>query len=96
MACFLLESDRTFCAIFRRQAQICQETAGRLLFEDGVVVITNEMSASVQELQNAVADHADRDWRFSSLRCLSAMPSFAHQSRSLIIIQLARNPLDNR
>src|SRR5580658_6256352 len=45
MACFLLESDRTFCAIFRRQAQICQETAGRLLIEDGVVVITNEMSA---------------------------------------------------
>jgi len=32
--------------IFRRQVQkICQETAGRLLIEDGVVVITNENSA---------------------------------------------------
>jgi hypothetical protein len=34
-------------AIFRRQDQkICQETAGRLSIEDGVVVITNEKSAS--------------------------------------------------
>ena len=32
--------------IFRRQVQkVCQETAGRLLIEDGVVVITNENSA---------------------------------------------------
>jgi hypothetical protein len=49
MAWFLLESNRRFCAIFRRQVQkICQETAGSLLIEDGVVVITNEKSASVQ------------------------------------------------
>ena len=32
--------------IFRRQVQkVCQETAGRLLIEDGVVVTTNEKSA---------------------------------------------------
>jgi len=38
--------QQEICAIFRRQAQkICQETAGRLLIEDGVVVvITNEKS----------------------------------------------------
>jgi len=49
MSCFLLESNRKFCAIFRRQVQkSCQETAGRLFIEDGVVVITNEKSACVQ------------------------------------------------
>ena len=43
MARFLLESNRKFCAIFRRQVQkSCQETAGKLFIEDGVVVITNE------------------------------------------------------
>jgi hypothetical protein len=32
-----LESNRKFCAIFRRQVQkSCQETAGRLSIEDGV------------------------------------------------------------
>ena len=42
--------QQDICAIFRRQVQkICQETAGRLLIEDGVVVvITNEKLASVQ------------------------------------------------
>ena len=50
MAWFLLESNRRFCAIFRRQVQkSCQETAGRLFIEGGVVVITNEKSASAQE-----------------------------------------------
>jgi RNase P protein component len=50
MAWFLLESNRKFCAIFRRQVQkSCQETAGRLLIEGDVVVITNEKSASVPE-----------------------------------------------
>ena len=44
MARFLLESNRKFCAIFRRQVQKnCQETAGRLFIEDGVAVISNEM-----------------------------------------------------
>jgi hypothetical protein len=43
MAWFLLGSNTKFCAIFRRQAQkSCQETAGRLFIEGGVVVITNE------------------------------------------------------
>jgi len=43
MARFLLESNRRFCAIVRRQVQkSCQETAGRLFIEGGVVVITNE------------------------------------------------------
>jgi hypothetical protein len=43
---FLLESNGEFCAIFQRQVQkICQETAGRLLIEDGVVVISNEKPA---------------------------------------------------
>ena len=38
--------QQEICAIFRRQVQkICQETAGRLLIEDGVVVTTNEKSA---------------------------------------------------
>jgi len=38
--------QQEICAMFRRQVQkICQETAGRLLIEDGVVVITNENSA---------------------------------------------------
>ena len=47
MARFLLESNREFCAIFRRQVQkSCQETAGRLLIEDGVVVIYDGKSAS--------------------------------------------------
>src|SRR5271169_903884 len=46
MAWFILESNRKFCAIFRRQVQkICQETAGRLFIEDGVVVTSNEKSA---------------------------------------------------
>jgi hypothetical protein len=46
MPWFLLESNRRFCAIFRRQAQTsCQETAGRLFIEGGVVLITNEESA---------------------------------------------------
>ena len=49
MARFLWESNRKICAIFRRQVQKnCQETAGRLLIEDGVVVITNQKSACVQ------------------------------------------------
>jgi hypothetical protein len=52
MAWFLLGSNRRFCAIFRRQVQkICQETAGRLLIEDGVeVVITNEKSRPVSRI----------------------------------------------
>jgi hypothetical protein len=42
------KQQEIFCAIFRRQVQkSCQETAGRLFIEGGVVVITNEMSASV-------------------------------------------------
>jgi len=46
MAWFLLESNRKFCAIFRRQVQKnSQETAGRLFIEGGVVVITNGKSA---------------------------------------------------
>ena len=50
MSWFLLESNRRFCAIFRRQVQkSCRETAGRLFIEDGVVVITNEKSASVHK-----------------------------------------------
>jgi hypothetical protein len=49
MARFLLESNRRFCAIVRHQVQkSCQETAGRLFIEGGVVVITNEKSACVQ------------------------------------------------
>jgi hypothetical protein len=49
MARFLLESNKKFCAIFRRQVQKnTQETAGRLFIEGGVVVITNEKSASVR------------------------------------------------
>jgi hypothetical protein len=48
MARFLLESNRKFCAIFRRQVQKnCQETAGKLFIQDGVVLISNEKSASV-------------------------------------------------
>ena len=39
--------QQEICAILRRQAQkICQETAGRLFIEGGVVVITNEKRAS--------------------------------------------------
>lgn len=38
--------QQEICAIFRSQVQeTCQETAGRLLLEDGLVVITNEKSA---------------------------------------------------
>ena len=48
MARFFLESNRKFCAIFRRQVQkSCEETAGRLFIEGGVVVISNGKSASV-------------------------------------------------
>jgi hypothetical protein len=48
MAWFLLESNRRFCATVRRQVRKSyQETAGRLFIEDGVVVISNEKSASV-------------------------------------------------
>jgi hypothetical protein len=51
MSSFLLESNRKFCAIFRRQIQKnYQETAARLFIEDAVVVISNEKSASVELL----------------------------------------------
>jgi hypothetical protein len=59
MAWFLLESNRTFCAIFRRQVQkSCQETAGRLFIEGGVVVITNDMSARLQQFGSGVSRYA--------------------------------------
>jgi hypothetical protein len=52
--------QQEFCAIFQRQVQkICQETAGRLFIEDGVVVITNEKSASVYRLLTP----SKRNWR---------------------------------
>jgi hypothetical protein len=39
--------QQEICAIFRRQVQkSCQETAGRLLIEDGVVVTSNEKRAT--------------------------------------------------
>ena len=37
--------------------------------------------------QNSSAVHVDRRWRFSSLRCLSAMPSFEPQNPTQFVIQ---------
>jgi hypothetical protein len=46
MARFILESNRSFCAMFRREVQKSrQETAGRLFIEGGVLVFANEKTA---------------------------------------------------
>jgi hypothetical protein len=57
-----------FCAIFRSRVQkICQETAGRLFIEDGVVVISNEKSACVEDSQASSICGCPRRFQFEPL-----------------------------
>jgi hypothetical protein len=76
--------------IFRRQVlKISQETPGRLLIEDGVVVITNEKLAVFTNTVHPGRKTAYRDTGFSSARTGSASGQYA---RWPLVIHVIRIP----
>ena len=94
MAWFLLESNRRYCAIFRRQVwRSCQETAERPRIEGGVVVITNERSAMIRRSVLPSTNQSNPCAKLSRKSARSRHACFCDPPKSVRLVSAQTTPV---